>query len=272
MKNEIKLVEKAVLGDEKSLTLLIKSVEDLIYNLSIKMLWHPQDAEDASQEILIRVVINLKSFKGDSKFSTWVYRLATNHLITLLNKKKNKNHLNFTNFSKELENGLSDDLYVSKNEGEQILLVEEMKVGCTNGMLQCLDKETRLSYILGDILGFNSTEGSYIQNISSATFRKRISRARTKLFSFMNLNCGIANPKNKCRCKKQINHCVTNKKINPNHLIFAKNDKNLSLRKTIERAENTMLLFNTNPEYNLPRNAVLELRKLLKINYTKQSV
>jgi RNA polymerase sigma factor (sigma-70 family) len=257
------LVQKAILGDKTALTELIKSVENLIYNLSIKILWHPQDAEDASQEVLIRVITNLKSYKGESKFSTWVYRLATNHLLTIL--QKNKKQLNFVDLSNELEQGISDFSSFEKNDGEQNLLIQEMKIGCTNGMLQCLDFDTRISYILGDVLGFDSNEGSYIQNIKPATFRKRLSRARNKLFTFMNINCGIVKSSNNCHCKKQINHCVNNGKINPKKLLFATDGTDIQLKNKIDSAEKSMCLFNSNPLYKLPENAVMEIRGVLNI-------
>ncbi len=260
------LVKKAILGDKKSLTKLIKSVENLVYNLSIKMLWHPQNAEDASQEILIRVITNLKSFRGQSKFSTWVYRLATNHLSSIVNQRNNKKQLSFTDFTNELQQGLSNTIFKADNEGEQKLLIQEMKIGCTNGMLQCLDIETRTSYILGDILEFNSTEGAYIQNVKPATFRKRLSRARNKLFTFMDVNRGIAKSSNKCHCKKQISHCVQNGKLNSQKLLFAIDGADIHLKNKIENAENSMHLFNSNPQYKLPTKAVLEIRRILRID------
>ena len=78
MKSTNELVKLAVKGDKNALEELILSVQDMVYNLALRMLWHPEDAKDATQEILIKVVTNLSSFKGNSEFNTWVYRLATN--------------------------------------------------------------------------------------------------------------------------------------------------------------------------------------------------
>ncbi len=270
--NSKALVDKAILGDKKSLTQLIKSVENLIYNLSVRMLWHPQDAEDASQEIIIRVITNLNTFKGNSKFSTWVYRLATNHLLTILKRGQNKKTLNFVEFSNELQKGLEEAKHYSLNQGEQNLLVQEMKIGCSNGMLQCLDADSRTSYILGDILEFNSTEAAYIQNIKPATFRKRVSRARNDLFAFMRDNCGIVNSGNACRCRKQIAHCIGTGKIEPGKLRFATDGADIELLDKIESAEKSMVLFSTNPDYELPEKAVREIRGVLGINHAKQDI
>ncbi len=267
MEKDLELVSKALRGDKKALTLLVESVENLIYNLALKMLWHPQDAEDASQEVLIRLVTNLNRYKGESRFSTWVYRLASNHLLNVLKKKKRE--MTFSRLTTELEEGLAGSADYAINDGERNLLIQEMKIGCTNGMLQCLDPETRISYILGDILGFDGNEGAYIQNIKPPAFRKRLSRARTKLFRFMYANCGVTNPSNSCRCHKQIKHCIGTGKINPQRLIFATDGSDVALKNSIERAEQTIRLFNTNPDYRLPGKAVNELRALLKISGPK---
>ncbi len=74
------LIEKAVAGDKKSLETVLSSVQELVFNLSLRMLGTFPDAEDASQDILIKVMTHLSSYKGESAFSTWVFRIAANHL------------------------------------------------------------------------------------------------------------------------------------------------------------------------------------------------
>lgn len=72
---------------QKSLEQLIHSVQGLIFNLSLRFLWSREDAEDATQEILLKIVTNLSKFNGQSKFKTWAYRIATNYLINLKKTK-----------------------------------------------------------------------------------------------------------------------------------------------------------------------------------------
>ena len=74
------LIDKATSGDEKSLETIIASVQDLVFNLSLRMLGVFPDAEDATQEILLKVITHLSSFKKESSFSTWVFSIASNHL------------------------------------------------------------------------------------------------------------------------------------------------------------------------------------------------
>ena len=75
-------VRKAQSGDRAALEQIVQQVQALVYGVSLRMLWHPQDAQDATQEILLRVVTHLAGFRGESNFQTWVYRIAVNHLLS----------------------------------------------------------------------------------------------------------------------------------------------------------------------------------------------
>lgn len=74
------LIGQATAGDKRALETVVLSIQDLVFNLSLRMLGTFPDAEDASQDILLKVITHLSSFKGDSSFSTWVFSIAVNHL------------------------------------------------------------------------------------------------------------------------------------------------------------------------------------------------
>src|SRR5579862_7585901 len=76
-----KLVLRARSGDRKALEELVRRHQAWIYNIAVRMLYHPQDAEDATQEILIKVLTRLSSFEGRSSFRTWLYRIVVNHVL-----------------------------------------------------------------------------------------------------------------------------------------------------------------------------------------------
>src|SRR5579863_9752541 len=90
------LVMRTHSGDREALERLIERHQGWIYNIALRMLFHRQDAEDATQEILVKVVTRLSSFEGRSAFRTWIYRIATNHL---LNVKRGREELKVTTFS-----------------------------------------------------------------------------------------------------------------------------------------------------------------------------
>src|SRR5262245_9971782 len=138
------LAEKAKLGDSTALESLVRAVQRDVYGLALRFLWHPQDAEDATEEILVRVITGLGGFRGDSSFRTWLYRVACNTLLSLQAQRMERRAMSFDEFGEDLAHGLADAPPGVENEPERVLLLEEIKIGCTLGMLLCLDREHRL--------------------------------------------------------------------------------------------------------------------------------
>src|ERR1700719_3409294 len=77
------LVLRARSGDRQALEDVVQRHQAWIYNIAVRMLYHPQDAEDATQEILIKVLTRLSSFEGRSSFRTWLYRIVVNHVLNM---------------------------------------------------------------------------------------------------------------------------------------------------------------------------------------------
>lgn len=189
-------------GSKEALDSLVRAVQRPVYNLALRMLQRPADAEDATQEILIKLVTHLGQFRGESAFSTWMYRVASNHLLNQRQREADARRVSFEGLAERLAAGLAsqedgpDELY------EQAELIEETRRSCTLGMLQCLDPDERLAVILADILEVGGAEGAAITAVSPAAFRKRLSRARQSLVAFVAGHCGIVNPASPCRCHK----------------------------------------------------------------------
>ena len=215
---EQELIKKCLEGDKKCLEQLIHSVQGLIFNLSLRFLWSRMDAEDATQEILIKIVTNLSKFNGQSKFQTWAYRIATNYLINLKKTKVESVLTSFDIYADDLKNYKAPLEY---NLPDKALLEKEMKVSCTLAMLQCLSRELRLTFILGNILKIKSNIGAEITNTTPQNFRKRLEQSRKILSSFLNGNCGVYNPTNNCRCTNRINTALKCGRIEKNKLNFA---------------------------------------------------
>ena len=106
----LELISKAVSGDKKSLEMIILGVQDLVFNLSLRMLGTFQDAEDASQDILLKIITHLSSFKCDSSFSTWVFSIAVNHLKNYKKHMFAKFPLSFEYYGDDILNGKIDDV------------------------------------------------------------------------------------------------------------------------------------------------------------------
>jgi RNA polymerase sigma factor (sigma-70 family) len=219
------LVMRTRSGDREALEHLIERHQGWIYNIALRMLFHPQDAEDATQEILVKVLTRLSSFEGRSSFRTWLYRVVFNHL---LNVKRGREELKVTTFSAygdaldntpDLELELPDPKAASPDTN---LLVTEVMLSCTSGMLLCLDREQRLTYILGAIFGVSDTVGADLLEITAENFRQRLTRARRDLRNFMNDKCGLVNKSNPCRCARQTRGFIQEGWVDPDNLLFSR--------------------------------------------------
>lgn len=263
-------VEQAKNGDKAALEAVIRGIQDRVYGLALRMLWHPADAEDASQEILIKIVTHLSDFRHESAFTTWAYRIAANYLLTARKSRAEREEWTFVRYGERLDEGLSDGSLQVPAEGEQRLLVEEVKIGCTQGMLLCLDRDHRLALILGDIFEVTSEEGSDILNITPAAFRKRLSRARARMSTFMQQKCGLVNPANRCRCVRQVTAGLQNGWLEPQnprfarHPVRARHDIALGERvQEVEALYSAAAVFRGHPDYAAPDVFVEGIKNLI---------
>ena len=213
------LVARASAGEGAALEAVVAAIEKDVRRLAQRFLWNPQDAEDAAQETLVRVVTGLAGFRGDSAFRTWVYRVACNTLLALQPRAAEQRAISFEEFEADLARGLADP---PDDAGpEQALLLEEIKVGCTLAMLLCLDREHRLAYILGEILELEHREAAQAMEVAPAAYRKRLSRARERINALMLSRCGLIREQNACRCARRTGTAVALKRVDPQRLLFA---------------------------------------------------
>jgi len=212
------LARRAIAGDRDALNGLVERLQDDVYGLAIRMLWNREDAEDATQEILLRVVTRLSQFDSRSRLRTWVYRLAVNYLLDAKKSPVERMKLNTRSFAAGLADDLSDD---GPGEIERSLLIEEVKVGCTLAMLQCLDRPHRAAYVLGEVLDFPGPEAARALAIGPALFRKRLQHARATIESFTRAHCGLVSESAACACHRRIPAALRRGHIRPDALNFA---------------------------------------------------
>lgn len=215
----LELIKKAVSGDKKSLETILLGVQDLVFNLSLRMLGTFQDAEDASQDILLKIITHLSSFKGESTFSTWVFSIAVNHLKNYRKHMFAKFPLSFEYYGDDILNGKIDDVPDLTQDVEKAVLAEELKMSCTNVMLQCLDAESRCIFILGTMFKVDSRIAGDILGITPEAYRQRLSRIRKRMADFLSEYCGEYG-NGTCRCTKRVNYAIKNHRISPNRPDF----------------------------------------------------
>ncbi|MBA2117936.1 RNA polymerase sigma factor [Bremerella alba] len=215
------LVEQAKNGDRSSLEKLVLRHQAWIYNIAVRMVFQPHDAEEVTQEVLVKVITKLSTFKGESKFRTWLYRIATNHVLNMKRRRAEMQVTTFDAYGAAIDSTPDLDLPDPMTVPVAVpLLVEEAKNVCTMGMLLCLDRRQRLIFTLGEILGVSDSIGGEVLEMTAENFRQCLSRARRDLHNFMNDQCGLVNTSNPCRCPKKTRGFIDHGHVDPHHLLF----------------------------------------------------
>ena len=262
-------VQKAVSGDAKALQAVVLAIKDDIYSLALRMLWHPADAEDATQDVLTRVCTSLSSFEGRSSFRTWVYRVAVRSLLNRKRGRVEPNMLSFEMLGADLAEGLDPSSAADLEPAERELLKKEVRIGCTQAMLLCLDRNHRMTYLLGDIFEWESAEAADCLEITPATYRKRLSRARSRIETFVRQHCGLVSEVAPCRCQTRIQPAIAKGRVDPKKLLFARHPVTSASKEDVEavvdeigRLKESASLFR-NPRFQAPPSAYANLLPVL---------
>jgi RNA polymerase sigma factor (sigma-70 family) len=263
MMSEEQLVERVRGGDRAALGELVSALKDMIFNLSARMLGSPTDAEDATQEILIRLVTNLDSFRGESSFRTWAYRVATNHLLKTRHRDAETRFDSFEAMEAFLAEGIAED----RPPMEDQVLVQEAKLRCTAAMVVRLSRDDRLAFILGEVLELSSEEAAAVLEVSPEAFRKRLSRARARVAEFGQKICGLVDEQAPCRCARQATRAAEHGYLARDKLIWA----NLKARKLegaalvneVDAIGKAVGAMRAHPTYQAPESVILGLKQLL---------
>lgn len=217
------LAAQAQAGDRDALERLLLRHQPWIFNIALRMLYRRPDAEDATQDILIRALKALPSFRGESKFRTWLYRIAVNHILNL---KKDKwaaadAICSFEAAAAGLAQTPNQDLPDPKTVPVPIeILVAETKINCMMGTLLCLDGRQRLVYILGEVFGVSDEVGAEIVDVTPANFRQILSRARRDLYEYLRDNCSLVSPDKPCKCTAKTRAFIQGGFVDPQKLQF----------------------------------------------------
>jgi RNA polymerase sigma factor (sigma-70 family) len=255
----------AAKGDRAAAHEVLKTVQDDVYRLALRMLGHPQDAEDATQEILVIVLTHLGSFRAESAFSTWVWSIAARHLSQVRRGRREADSF------EALEERLTElrEVLPASPPPESAVFALEVRLRCTEAMILSLDRPSRIAYLLGDIFNLPGEQAAAVLEIEPAVFRKRLSRARERLYEFMRRQCGLLDPTNACRCERVAAGATARGLLHREDLLFA-NHSTRATKAVVERAagEVTHLMrvaevVRDHPDYAAPESLASRLRELL---------
>jgi RNA polymerase sigma factor (sigma-70 family) len=219
---------------------------------------------------LLRVITHLSGFRGEAKFETWVYRVATNHLLTARSRRAEMPAVSFDALEKKLAQGMTfahDNGLIDAAQSiapEDKLAAQRVALGCTQGMLMCVDREHRLAYILDIVFGLESREAAQILAISDAAYRKRLSRARERLQAFMQENCSLVADNADCNCSVQVSvrraQGAQGAQAKPVALTQYAKTEMLALTQMSDAAA----VFRAHPQYQVPAVMLATIRAVLK--------
>jgi RNA polymerase sigma factor (sigma-70 family) len=205
---EADLIQRAQGGELVALEAVLRGIQAPVYNLAVRMLGRRDDAQDATQEILLKVTTHLGGWRGESAFGTWVYSIAGNHLINARSRSPHRHEVSFDELGEQLDRGLA---YAERIGFDGHALTPEDKLearrtalSCTQAMLTCLDAPGRLAYVLDEIFGLESPAAAEVQGITPAAHRQRLARARHAVHGFMAGRCGLVSADAPCRCVRQL--------------------------------------------------------------------
>lgn len=179
MKEEEKeIIEQVLAGDTARFELLVENYQSRVYLGLLGMTGNEQDAQDFTQEAFIKAFKKLATFKGQSSFYTWVYRIAFNLVIDYKRKKSNKNTINIDDEKGGVDSLQTASHYKSEHQHEansreiQQLILQSM---------QNLDLKHRQIIILRELEGYSYAEIAKLLDISSGTVMSRLYHARKKV-------------------------------------------------------------------------------------------
>lgn len=247
-------VDAARAGDRAALERVVRAVQDDVFRLSLRMTGCPDDARDACQEILIKVVTRLDSFRGDSSVRTWTYRIAVRHLLDRQKSRVEDLAMSFERFGADLLDGLAEP------ESADPMMVEEVKLGCTLAMLTCLDRESRLAYVLGDVFDLPHPDAADLCAITEDAYRQRLSRARRALEAFTQSFCGLVDEQAPCRCDKRVARAAELGRIERGRPRLARARE---AAREMESLYDTARLMRSHPDYVAPHDVLAAVRSAL---------
>lgn len=178
---EKQLVDLAKSGDRKALATLVKNHEQTVYNFSFKICRDRDKAENIMQETFLSMVKHLNQFDGNSKLSTWLYRIVSNHCLMQARKEKNRNFVSLDDNDDD-----DSDLYVDKYLADwsripnSISENNELKVILDNAIKK-LSPEYKIVFLLRDVEGLSTEETAQVTELSVPAVKSRLHRARAFL-------------------------------------------------------------------------------------------
>lgn len=167
-------------GDESAFKKLVDEWQDMVYNTALSIIQNADDADDVTQEVFIQVYQSVSSFKGDSKFSTWLYRLTVNRALDHEKKKKTKKRFAFVQslFGNEVA---AEEVQPAEFNHPGVQLEKKERAAELFNALKRIPDKQRAAFTLHKLEGLSYQEVAEIMNTSLYSVESLIARAKTNL-------------------------------------------------------------------------------------------
>ncbi len=176
-------IRRVLDGDVNAFEELVSAYEKTVYNLALRITGNAQDAEDMAQEAFLKAYHSLPHFRGDSKFSVWLYRIVSNVCLDFLRKQ---NRRPATSLSREDADGEEVEMDVpDESQSPQLLLERKLTREALQRGLQALPQDQRQILLLREIQGLSYEEIGQVLDLEPGTVKSRIFRARKRLCAFL---------------------------------------------------------------------------------------
>ena len=211
MSEERMIIEQAIQGDPNAFEQLVLTHQKAVYNLALRMVGNPEDAQDLDQEAFLKAWRGLKFFQFESSFSTWIYRLTSNTCIDFLRRQKKQKLVSTTVLN---DDDQAEELLLPDPDPlpEEQAILNEQRQSVVQAMNE-LEVEYREILTLRVVQGLSYTEIAEILDLKEGTVKSRLARAREKMrrqLLYAGNKLGL-NSSSKCR-KEEDDSCNANKR------------------------------------------------------------
>ncbi len=176
---------------------IVEQYGRLVSSICWRMTRDQEAAREAAQEVWLAVLEGLPRFRGESALSTWIYTIAR-RVVGRYAQAQHTHSVRFMSAFFEEEGELAPP---DVPDLDHDLWVREMCDMCLSGMLQCLEPDARLAYLLREVAELDYDDVALVLEVEPDAARQTVSRARRKLNRFMSGHCALANPTGACRCR-----------------------------------------------------------------------
>lgn len=189
---QTELIARVVAGETELFESLVLEHQTLVYNLALRMMSNPADAEDCAQEAFVKAYRSLPTFRGEASFSSWLYRLTTNVCLDALRAKKRRAE---TSLTAEDENGEEAELSIpDPGDGPEATAEKNERRALVHRALRQLPEDFRQVLLLRELGGLSYDEIGHEMQLEAGTVKSRIFRARKKLAELLRADGNFSAP------------------------------------------------------------------------------